>query len=353
MGVPFGLRVRLERFFKARFPSSPVVTLTRLERCTEGFSQETWFVDVAEGAGEEVRTHELVVRVAPARGLLEPYDLSREFRVLQAMDGTLVPAPTARWMEEDPRLLGRPFYVMDRLPGACPIAVTSQDGRGPFDDDERAALGPAVARALAALHRVDWQGRGLALLGDPGVGVAPAAAQLDLWEARIRGTGLPLDPPLAEALLWLRGHLPEASGVSLLHGDYRLGNFLVATDGDGRPSLSGVLDWEMVHLGDPAEDLGWLTCSLWNCGTPLSCGLMTRDDLLAAYLEAGGLPVSPEGQRFYEVFSVVKMVGIMLCGVGAFRAGRVTDLRHAIFDHQLTFLYGLLGATRGWIDLED
>src|SRR2546422_57374 len=101
------------------------------------------------------------------RGLREPTDLAPEFRVLHALSDDPLPSPPTPWFTRDPAVLERPFYVMERLPGEVPIPVARVDGSGPFDDAERAALGPEVAHALARLHAIDWRARGFPFLGAP------------------------------------------------------------------------------------------------------------------------------------------------------------------------------------------
>jgi len=158
----------------------------------------------------------------------------------------------------------------------------------------------------------------------------------------------PVSPPLAEALLWCRRHAPATDAITLVHGDYRLGNFLVVHEAGG-PRLTGILDWELVHLGDPLEDVAWCASPLWRAGTPYASALLPPEEFAARWAEASGRAADPERLRFYEVLAFVKMIAIMLSGLDAFRSGRTTDLRMAIFDHQLPFLHLLLGMTRGWL----
>ena len=334
------VRVRLERFLKRKLGAG--TTITAFDRSTEGFSQETFTLAVRTGR----KRREFVVKREPVSGLLEPYDLEPEFRVLHALSDDPLPSPPTPWFERNPRVLDRAFYVMERLPGEVPIPAAKPDGAGPFIDAERAALAPQVVRALAHLHAVDWRVRELGFLGDPGPGRAAATREIDRWAARLQRSAFPVPPLLAEALLWLRRHAPATDEVTLVHGDYRLGNFLVARAG-ARTRLTGILDWEMVHLGDPLEDVAWCASPLWRAGGELASCLLPPDAFAAAYATAAGRVADPERLRFYDVLALVKMSVIMLTGMRGFLDGRTHDLRMAIFDHQLPFLSLLLAMTLG------
>jgi aminoglycoside phosphotransferase (APT) family kinase protein len=340
------LAARLERFLRGRHGGAERVAVHNVSAHTEGFSQET-FSFAAELAGE---TRHYVVKREPPAGLLEPYDLEPEFRVLHTLSADPLPSPPTPWFERDPSVLERPFYVMERLAGEVPIPAPGASGEGPFDAATRGVLAPQVMRALAELHAVDWKARGLDFLGAPEPGRGAARTELARWRARIEASGIAPDPVLAEALVWLRRHVPGTDAVVLLHGDYRLGNWLVEGRGtDAR--LTGILDWEMVHLGDPVEDLAWCLSHLWRGQTPRAACLAAPDELVALYEEASGRRVDRAALRWYELLAVVKMAAIMLTGIRAFRDGRTTDLRMAIFDHQLPFLHALVAGLRGWLPL--
>jgi aminoglycoside phosphotransferase (APT) family kinase protein len=340
--TPLELEANLARFLAERLGAP--VQVRHLERNTEGFSQETFSFDAM--LGSEHRGY--VVKREPPAGLLEPYDLEPEFRVLHGLSGADVLSPPAPWFSDDPRVLERPFYVMERLPGEVPLPTAGASGSGPFTPAERAALAGQVAAALARLHAVDWKKRGFEFLGKPSLGRGAAERELARWEERIARAGFPAPPLLADALAWLRRSLPHAEEITLVHGDFRLGNWLVEQRGDGA-TLCGVLDWEMVHLGDPLEDLAWCSCELWRGGTPWAGAMLAPEDFHAAYARASGRAVDPERMAFYRVLAVVKMIAIMLTGIRAFRDGRTSDLRMAIFDHQLPFLFALLALARGWL----
>jgi hypothetical protein len=162
------------------------------------------------------------------------------------------------------------------------------------DDEWAVARGRVVDQAgaaLAAIHRIDPS-------------VAPslrAADQLEEMRALLDGVGTAV-PAFELALRWLREHRAPSPRQAVVHGDFRLGNLLI--DGHG---LAGVLDWELSHVGDPVEDLGWFCVRAWRFGSPLPAGGMgTREALLDAYARAGGAAVDLEELRWWEVLGTLK-----------------------------------------------
>lgn len=340
------LEARLARFLASRSPSTRELQIVALERSTEGFSQETFQFEVEALEGDRRVRRGYVAKREPKAGLLEPYDLEPEFRVLHALSNDPLPSPPTPYFEDDPAVLDRPFYVMERLPGEVPVPAAGADGRPPLADADRLALGPQVASVLAHLHAIDWRAIGLGFLGEPAPGRGAAEREVARWEARVRASEIDVPPVLEEALHWLRRHTPVTPEITLVHGDFRLGNWLVVREPAGA-RLSGLLDWEMVHLGDPLEDLAWCSCLLWRAGGPNASCLVPAEELARLYSEASGRAADPTRLAFYEVLALVKMSAIMLTGIRAFRDGRTPDLRMAIFDHQLPFLMAGLAMLRG------
>jgi aminoglycoside phosphotransferase (APT) family kinase protein len=336
----------IERFLASRIEGLTNAQIVDLVENTEGFSQETFSFDVVlnfHSAPSQRRSY--VIKRKPTSGLLEPYDIEPEFRALHALSGCGLLSPPTPWYESDPAVLERPFYVMERLPGEVPVPAPNRDGAGPFDPSERTALAPQVVAELVRLHAVDWRQRGLDFLA-PAPGEPVAARELRRWRERIERAGFEADPMLEYTLLWLERHLPADDELTLVHGDYRTGNFLVKRDG-ATSRLTGVLDWEMVHVGDPIEDLGWAVSRLWRAQGPYACCLAEPDELVRMYETTRGRNVDRARLRFYEVLSAVKMLAIMLTGIRAFLDGRTADLRMAIFDHQAAFLGALMGVELG------
>ena len=239
-----------------------------------------------------------------------------EARVLRAAVAAGVAAP-AVLAEVPPGDVLDAGYLMERLAGeALP-------GRVLRDDRFAGARSTLVADAAAALARIH------AVPGDLGLAVLGATDQLDLLEGVHRSFGDPV-PAFELALRWLRAHLPAPVPPALVHGDFRLGNLLVSPEG-----LVAVLDWELAHRSDPAEDLGWLCARPWRFGGPgEAAGLGSRADLLATYSAAGGADVDPGRLHFWEVLASFKW-GV-ICQVQAARHTReAPSLEHAVIGRRV------------------
>ena len=175
--------------------------------------------------------------------------------------------------------------------------------RRPELERARALLPGQLAEALARVHSL-----GPAEVGDvlPAPRGDPVLAELERWRRGLDAIGEPL-PGLELGLRWLRSERPPPAAPRLVHGDFRIGNFIVAEQG-----LAAVIDWELAHLGDPAEDIGWLCIRSWRFGNDERrlAGLGELEAFLAAYEGAGGEAIDAERVRFWEVFGNLKWAAI-------------------------------------------
>jgi aminoglycoside phosphotransferase (APT) family kinase protein len=274
-----------------------------------GHSHETLLCDARIG-GEAVA---LVVRLEPAADPIFPdYDLATERRVLAALaevDG--VPVPRVRWFEDDPAVLGRRFFVMDRVEGEVPAEDPPFLLSGFLHDApaaEQAGAQAAVVEILAAIHRVDWQAAGLGPVLDRSRFGRPGLDQeLGYWAAYLDWAAAdgPL-PRLAHVFDWCADHRPVPEPApALCWGDARYGNIVFA---GLRPAA--VLDWEMALLGPPELDLGWFcflhdTALMW---MPDLAGFAGRDGVIDRYEAALGRPV--EALRWYEVWAGLRAAAV-------------------------------------------
>lgn len=338
---------RLQSFL-VRVTGDPAANIEEFKRHTEGFSLETLSFAASWSEGGAARqTRRLVLRRQPAAGLLEPYDLAPQVAAMRAVHGVLA-VPLVRWFEPDSSSLGAPFYVMDFVDGDVPLPVLTAAGTPPLADEaERVALARDLTANLARLHRFDWAASPLASFAAP-AGLRDAAlAQVQVWRDCFDRAKAGPWPMLAKAFRELDRRaraLPEGGPVTVVHGDFRTGNFLR----QGK-EVRAVLDWEMVHLGDPLEDVAWATCRLWRGQSRLAGVLVPPADFERFYEEAGGRAVDRERLAFYDLLSGVKMAAIMLTGLRAYADRRTDDVRMAIFRHQMAGLNLVVGESLGLV----
>jgi aminoglycoside phosphotransferase (APT) family kinase protein len=146
-------------------------------------------------------------------------------------------------------------------------------------------------------------------------------------------------PVLHHALAWLRANAPAAADVTLVHGDYRVGNFL---EQDGR--ITAILDWELVHLGDPMEDFGWACLRMFQNADKHICGLLSRAALYERYEVASGRAVLGASVRYYEVLALFKVIAMNVNAARRVETGGSSDLRMA------TMGFGLPQLMRDMLD---
>ncbi len=292
-------------------------TLSPFTRYAVGFSWITYgFTAVEEGSTVE---QGLILRLGPPYGLFAPYSAWPQYAALKALEGCGVPVPKVYWWSDDASILGAPFFVSEKVAGIAPVPWSSGDGSG-FEESYRKNIGAQFVSALAALHARDIKGSGFE---NDGVTVDNAALkQIEFWQAACERWALKPYPMLHKALRWLRANLPVAPRVSIIHGDYRLGNFL---EDQGR--ITAILDWELVHAGDPHEDLGWAFLPQYAAGSGLICRLVAQDEFIAQYERESGIQVSPASVQFYLVFAQVKIALTLIAAIRCFEDGAFNDMR--------------------------
>jgi aminoglycoside phosphotransferase (APT) family kinase protein len=253
-----------------------------VRRLSAGASRAMWSVDAVRPDGS---VEELIVRTDP-RGASRPGGPVPEAALLRAAAGAGVPVPRVLAEDDD-------YLVVERIEGeTIPRKI--------LRDDEYASALPRLAaqcgEALAAIHSIPL---------DRVPGLDSQDDVVATWRAMLDGFGQP-HPTFELALRWLDERRPPSTGAAVVHGDFRNGNLIVGPDG-----LRAVLDWELAHVGDPMEDLGWLCVKAWRFGVDRPVGgFGEREDLFAAYERASGRPVDADVVRWWEVLGTLKW-GVM------------------------------------------
>jgi aminoglycoside phosphotransferase (APT) family kinase protein len=267
-------------------------------RLSGGASQETWSFDIVHPAGNIgaiLRRAPSGYGAAPARAA----GLEAEAVLMQLAHSAGVPSPQVLHVLQPQDELGTGF-IMRRVEGeTIPRKI--------LRDEQFAEVRPKLARqlgkVLADIH-------GLAPAQLPKLRRMTSATEITELEREYRTFGWPR-PVFELALRWLRDRDPgPPAEVTTVHGDFRHGNLIIGPDG-----VRAVLDWELAHLGDPMEDLGWICVNSWRFGEidkPVG-GFGSREELFKGY-EAAGRRVDPARVMFWEVMGTLRW-GVMCCGM--------------------------------------
>ena len=293
--------------------------LTGVELIAGGRSNLTYRVDLGSSR--------LVLRRPPLGHVLPTaHDMSREFRVLTALDGTDVPVPAPVAICADADIIGAPFYLMEYVDGV--VLRTREDGERLTPVQAR-QLSERLIEMLAAIHGVDIEATGLTGFGRP---EGYLARQLARWQRQWELSNTREMPGYDRLVERLAAGLPADGDHALVHGDFRLDNTLVTLGGEGPggkaepPAVAAVVDWEMSTLGDPLADLG-LTLVYWadsddaqwgdvSIGATVTGmpGFLTRAELADRYAELTGRDLS--GIGYYMAFGCFKLA-VVLEGIHA------------------------------------
>jgi aminoglycoside phosphotransferase (APT) family kinase protein len=256
-----------------------------LQRLSGGASQETWSFDAVTPAGN-IR---LILRRAPGGDRVHDsaVGLEGEAALIKLAREAGVPEPEIHYVLDPADGMGRGFV--------CGFIEGETLGRKIVRDERfaeaRRTLAFECGRTMARIHQLPVE-----ML--PKMRVATAAGRVEEIYARYKADGRPR-PVISLAFEWLRAHLPpEPEHPKLVHGDFRNGNLIIGPDG-----LRAVLDWEIAHLGDPIEDLGWVCVGPWVFGgidKPVG-GFGTIEEMVAGYKAGGGDDVDPIHIKWWTV----------------------------------------------------
>lgn len=301
----------------------------KAERHQAGHSNETFFITYAG--------REMVLRRPPLGAFLpSAHDVGREYRVLTGLNGTRARTPRTILMCEDTKVIGAPFYLMDKVDGIVIRDVLPER----FSPETRGEIGLELIDALVELHSVDLTAAGLSTFGKL---EGYLERQLKRWAGQLELT-LPHTRPLPDLEAtgrWLRAEVPETQVTTLVHGDYKLDNVVFGPETPAR--LVAILDWEMSTLGDPLADLGWMI-SFWRepgdaaddifartSRVTEMPGFSSRADLIERYAGATGRDVS--GLDWYQVLAIWKLAILLEGSYARHLAGMTDDPFFAEMEH--------------------
>lgn len=305
----------------ARSIGADAVAITSATKLSGGAVQENWRIDATVTGGPRAGVHTWVVRTDASARIPLSLDRETEAKVLAAahVAGVKVAEPIATTSTDG--ALGKPYVVQNWIDGSAQARRIVRDPALPEH-------GPALARALAAelarIHTIAPPNPDLAALPLPLL--PPARAEVARLRAALTKAGEPR-PALEYILSWLDQHAPPARPLALVHGDYRTGNYMVR---EGR--LTGILDWEFAHWGDPDEDIGWLSARCWRFGndTLETGGIAPLGTFLEAYTAAAGRRVHADAVRYWQIMASAKWAAIAVLQGDRFRLGGEARLELAL-----------------------
>lgn len=314
------LAARFGDYLEAHMPDVTTADVEAMERIHGGASRETFRVKVhlRKDPTKPGEHRGLILRRDPVGSLIDT-DRDVEFNAYRAFFDTSVPVPEALFLEMDTKWLDRPFFVMSEIP--------TGEAQSPFAPDPYGDLAPKVGeqfwRHLGTISGADPHANGLAEKMEAPALDACWQKELDYWEGVIDSDQLEPHPIARAAIRKLRrSPPPPAQKLSVIHGDYRIGNFM----SDEQGNFTAVLDWEMCHLGDPLEDLAWALDPIWAATDPnVPASLIARDEGIAIWEKTSGLRADPAALAWWELFSNVKGLGIWISSSHEYATGDNKD----------------------------
>lgn len=309
---------RLSGWLRTQLPDATDVRIEGLDRVEFGHSAEMMVLTIVSSTGGTEERRDVVLRLRPRPpALLEPYDLAKQFTVLRALEGTAVLAPRALWLEDVGDVLGRPFFVMERVPGTVYEMEAPQEPEVSARGVRR--MCESMAEQIAAIHTVDIAAARLESLDDGGNHLH---REIEHWSSEMQRVKRGTLPALERLLRELTRSQPAPSAaVTLVHGDAKPGNFAFVGG-----EVSAVFDWELTTVGDPMTDIGYLEL-LWRMpvGIPSHDAAPAIDDVIAHYATASGLTIA--NREWYRAFNAFKLAVINLIGSRLFDDGATDDQR--------------------------
>ena len=315
------LREVLLQFLAARMPDAVTIDIQQLQPLAGGASREAWVFDVAwqDAHGQHaepcILMREPVASVLVSDSAPERIDGTRrtvqtEISVVRAMERAGFPVPTVLWEDASGSWLERPFSIARRLPGTADVAeLVSREHPQPILHQ--------YLELLVQLHALDPHEAGVDFLGDPGD--CAAIAQVEQFEQNFEHQRLEAFPATTYLIRWLKKHAPRNERLSIVHGDYRLGNFLYDKD-----EIIAVLDWEQVHLGDPAEEIAFMYWDVWSLEP-----IWPIESFVEQYEQVSGHRIGHEKLAYYRMFIEFKMLVVLFTGLKAFYATPESQLHYA------------------------
>lgn len=285
--------------------------ITEFRQLSGGACQDNYLVRLAHDSKEE----ELVLRTDKGASLMGSLSRAQEYQVIEQAVAAGVLTPAVKWLSEDTAIVGHPFYFMQKIAGTANPREILKNKKVDFK-----RLAHDTATNLAKIHSCTSTSpnASLAFLDRGCKAHTQDVALTAVSDCRRMLDDLPAGYPALELCLnWAEANAPASDALVLCHGDFRMGNFMLALGDAGAPArqsgseapiLSGILDWEFAHWGDRHEDVGYLRMRDWRFGKVKNeiGGFAAPDDFYAPYEAASGVKLDREKIRFWEIMGNIR-----------------------------------------------
>ena len=287
-------------------------SLLGIERIFGGASRETYKIQLEDSQKREER---LVLRLSQDSSLIET-EQKTEYLAYSAFQDSNVPVPVLIDMSEDDSMLGAPFMLMKELKGEAASPFTP-NVYSPHEEE----LGYQFWAILGEIAKLKIHDE---IFRDFSINLQKPfwRAELDKWVEVIHEDSISIEPILEAGIRRLYKNPPnENEFISMVHGDYRSGNFLYLGN-----KITGILDWEMAHLGDPLEDLAWALSPIWSWqDRDRPAYLLSREKALTTWKESSGIDIEEKNLEWWELFAAIKGMAIWISAGNEFKSGKNID----------------------------
>ena len=288
------------------------ISISSLERVFGGASRETYKILVSDASGNQEK---LVLRLSQDSSLIET-EQKTEYLAYTAFQNSNVPVPELIDMNEGAEILGKPFMLMKELEGQAANPF-SPNIYAPYEKE----LGKQfwfILGQIASKKIDDKIFKKLSLdTQEPHWKI-----ELDKWVKVINEDSIGMEPVLEAGIRYLYENSPKLNyGTCLVHGDYRSGNFLYLKD-----KITGILDWEMAHIGDPLEDLAWALSPIWSWQDKLKPAyLISREEAVKIWQDSSKISADQKYLDWWELFAAIKGMAIWTSAGHEFKTGTNID----------------------------
>jgi len=335
---------KITGYLASKMPAARDLALSDFVHSAGGWSHEIYLFYANWLEDGRAMRQGFCLRKDPGAGLLrELSDLREQYRVIKALEATAIPTPKAYWYEEDPSLLGGPFFVMEKVEGEVPNPWSRAGKHFYAEASKLGKLPRSFVEALASLHNLDWRAAGLDFLGVPSPGKDFVLREIAKWESLIHQSIRKPEPVLTELLMWLKANAPEAKRLAFVHGAYRTGNLIIKDD-----AIAAVIDWELQVIGDPMYDVTYVLSDLNRGGSPLLSCVVERDFFIDYYQQLTGLSVDLDVCRYYDLLYAMRSTAFWLSASGLFAEGRNKDLRLARTTYSVPVVLSMAAKALGF-----